>query len=304
MKQTILFFTAIIALCTNASAQYDSLEVRAEKFYNDFVYCHGGYRSPYEPFDWSDDDKSLRQPKYEHNADSALALFYELYQREGYEHLYFPIVQLEHFLGLRHDIGVVEPDTADYYMPLQSHTYDNLGPGWETDYSQYLFPHTRWALGSCEWYTRFFTSLGEPDLWHQSSGTVLRMTVTHLPVATYSLIRVFLRDGKPFAVRRFVYSRYASREDWEEGKSNFIPDGYDERALTHKQWLAIQVMAAAIDTLPWETKGTAIDGNRYQFEYRHGSSYHSHYSCHDRTGLSEYLYNLFEKPKQIYDEDE
>jgi len=298
MKRIILFLLVITVLCANVGAQRDSLEIRAAKFYNDFVYCHGGDRSPYDPFDWT--DKSLRNPKYEHNADSSLALFYELYQRDGYEHLYFPIVQLEHFLGLRHDIGVVEPDTADYYMPLQSHTYDNLGPGWETDYSQYLFPHTQWALWNCEWYTRFFTSLGEPDLWHQSSGTVLRMTVTHLPNFYYSLIRVFLRAGKPFAVRRFAYSRFS----WEEGTSDFIPDGYDERALTQKQWLAIQVMAAAIDTLPWEMKGTAIDGNRYQFEYRHGTSYHSHYTCHDHTGLAVYLYNLFEKQKQIYDEDE
>ncbi len=288
----IIFFTSVQA--QNDSTQLDYMnerlreaatpETRAEIYYQDFVYAHGGYYSPYDPFYNLAD--THRTQIYPYSADSALAILSRLYWQDGKEHLYYPIVQLEHFLGRRHDDAIIPPDTSEYYMPLQSGTYDDLGPGWETNYGQYLFPHVQWALLHCQSYTELFRTFGEPDLWHSNDGTAIRMVVHHLPGTGFTLIRVCMVNGQPTV---FLRTRY---EAYEEQKWSYVSTT-EELKLSLSQWQEIISLATAIDTLPWKTTGTAIDGNRYSFEYRHGSSYHSHYTCYDHTGLSKYLFGLF-----------
>ena len=262
-------------------------EARAEIYYEDFVYAHGGHYSPYDPFDDLVVVDTPRTQVCPHSADSALAILSRLYWEEGGEHLYYPIVQLEHALGRRHDAAIIPPDTSEFYMPLQSGTYDALGPGWETNYGQYLFPHVQWAFLHCQSYTELFKTFGEPDLWHQNDHTAIRLTVHHLPGSDFTLIRVSMVDDQPTAVLRTGHQVYQGKR-WR-----YVADETEERRLSPTQWQEISRLAAAIDTLPWEAMGTAIDGNRYWFEYRHGNSYRSHYTCYDHTGMSEYLFSLF-----------
>lgn len=312
MKQTlvrVLLLSLMVLATVEVSAQWnDSIrravwneylqdarnpEDSALRYHIDFVYCHGGYENPWIAFDLSED--TTRIPAFPHSAESAIAIMYRLYHQDQneYKYLYYPIVQLEHFLGLEHDTAVVFPDTSDYYMPLKSGAYDelNLGPGWETDYSQHLMLYSQWAFNHCECYTRIFKTLDEPDLWHQRQDTVLRLTVAHLPSSSSSVIRVYMDNGKPTAILYDIYSCYSEKNSsWYEKV-----DKTTKKRLKQEQWQEILKLATAIDTLPWKDKGETIDGNRYQFEYRHGTSYHSHYSCWDKTGLWEYLYNIFYK---------
>lgn len=277
-----------------ANNLHDSVKV----YYHDFVYGHGGPSNPYFP-EW-DDEESLpyHTSTFSYSADSALVILYRLYQEKDKEHLYYPIVQLEHFLCRSHNTGIVPPDTAKLYLPLQSGTYADLGPGWKTNYRQHLLLYTEWALRSCEDYTDMFLTMGEPDLWHMKTDTALRMTVTHLPYGGLSLIRVFKKDGQPAAIAINCHKEY----DGKKKSYNLIIDEREEKKLTPEQWQEIIRLATPIDTLPWMDKRIAIDGNRYQFEYRHDDSYHSHYTCFDHTGLEGYLFRLFEPEYKTWDE--
>ena len=268
-------------------------EDSAKVYYQDFVYCHGGYINPYFPFpDW-DKNTELRTPTFPHSADSALFILYSLYWQEGKEYLYYPIVQLEHYLGLRHDAAIVPPDTAHFYLPMQSRTNANLGPGWETDYSQHLLLYTEWALRSCKFYTELYRDLGEPDLWH-SRDTAVRMRIEHQPSSGSTLIRVSKKDRQPTAIRYYIVGKYDPISHTWGTKV----EEQDRVKITQKQWQRVLHLADTIDSLPWDDPRRGIDGNWYFFEYRHGDSYRSHHTCSDNIRLAEYLWKLFEKTKR------
>lgn len=268
-------------------------EERARIYYQDFIYCNFGYTNPYFPYPEWDENTELRTPTFPHSADSALAILYSLYWQEGKEYLYYPIVQLEHYLGFRHDEAFVPPDTADFYVPLQSGINANLGPGWETDYSQHLLLYTERALRSCKFYTELYHDLGEPDLWH-SRDTAVRMRIEHLPSSGSTLIRVSRLDGQPTATRYYIVGIYNPIERTWGTKV----EEQDKIKLSQEQWQEVLLLADTIDSLPWYDPRTKIDGNWYFFEYRHGNSYRSHHTCSDNIRLSEYLWKLFDKPKR------
>jgi hypothetical protein len=273
-----------------------NLEERALAYYDDFLHANHG-EHPWDP--WAFYDSDTTQPRtlnFPHSADSALAILCRLYREGDKEHFYYPIVQLEHFLGRRHDIGIVEPDTAEYYLPLQSGTYADLGPGWETNYQQHMMLHSDWALYHCKVYTEMFQEFNEPDLWHMRNDTMLRMTVFHLPGTGFSLIRVFKKNGQPTVMYIDGHQEYKGK------KWNFVIDERQEKKLSPEQWQEVIRLASTIDTFSWMDKGVAIDGDRYQFEYRHADSYHSHYSCSDRSGLGGYLFRLFYSDYKTWDE--
>lgn len=268
-------------------------EERARIYYQDFIYCNFGYTNPYFPYPEWDENTELRTPTFPHSADSALAILYSLYWQEGKEYLYYPIMQLEHYLGFRHDEAFVPPDTADFYVPMQSGTNANLGPGWETDYSQHLLLYTERALYRCKFYTELYRDLGEPDLWH-SRDTAIRMRIKHLPSSGSTLIRVSKTKGQPTATRYYIVGVYNPTTK----KRGTKVEERDKLKLTPKQWQEVLQLADTIDSLPWEGAGSKIDGNWYFFEYRHGDSYRSHFTCSDNIRLAEYLWQLFDKPKR------
>jgi len=177
-------------------------------------------------------------------------------------------------------------------MPLQSGTYDDLGLGWQTNYTQYLYPHAKWALRHCKHYTNLFRDLDEPSLWKQQD-TMLRVTVTHLPHGSKTIIRVYKHNGQPIAVCRSVGQEYSCLKSFRN-----VQNKYNKQQLTSEQWHEIMNKASAIDSLPWKERGTIIDGNRYWYEYRHDSSYRSYYSHKDRVGLWQYLIDLLENPSK------
>lgn len=265
----------------------------AKIYYQDFVYFHGGYTDPYFPFPEWDKNTELRTPTFAGSADSALAILYELYWQDGKEHLYYPIVQLENTLGRRHDEAIVPPDTAEFYIPMQSGTNANLGQGWETDYSQHLLLYTEWALRSCKFYTELYRDLGEPDLWH-SRDTAVRMRIEHLPSNGSTLIRVSNTKGQPTAIRYYIVGIYNPiKRTW-----GTKVEERDKIKISPKQWQEVLHLADTINSLPWENLQRTIDGDWYFFEYRHGDSYRSHHTCSDNIRLAEYLWKLFEKPER------
>ena len=309
MKKILIICVALVNIATHTLAQSDSIvhayfmerlqEAKtaidsAEVYYSDFIYYNGGEYTPYESYHpFNENDSLPRTLLFPYGVDSALTIFRRLYWNDDMEHLYFPIVQLEHALGLPHDFTIAPPDTSDFYMPLQSGTYNDLGLGWQTNYTQYLYPHAEWALRHCKHYTNLFRDLDEPSLWKQQD-TMLRVTVTHLPHGNRTMIRVYKDNGQPMAEYRSVYDEYTRIKSVR----HIVQTRYEKKQLTEEQWNKIVHLAAAIDSLPWEERGTLIDGNRYWFEYSHDSSYHSNYSCWDRTELWEYLKQLFPKPKK------
>ena len=272
----------------------DTPEKRAKVYYQDFIYCHHGYTNPYFPYKEWEEYTELRTPTFPHSADSALAILYNLYWQEGKEYLYYPIVQLENALGLRHDEGIVPPDTSEYYVPLQSGTHADLGPGWDTNYSQHLLLYTEWALRSCKIYTEKFRKLKEPDLWHMRGDTAIRMAIEHLPGTDFTIVRAYINKGKPTATICRGYREYS------RSSKDYHPKVVRRESikLTLEEWNEVLRLADTIDSLPWEGKGSQIDGNWYFFEYRHGDSYRSHYTCSDNILLSEYLCDLFMNPKR------
>ena len=307
MKKTILISMVMVMTKTTAYTQSDStwwydhinnmlqqastpIE-RAEAYYTDFIFCHGGHGTPYYPYYLYHEDRTERIQAFPYSADSALSIFYTQYRKKGNKHLYYPIVQLEHSLGLKHKTSIVPPKTSKYYLPIQSATDTAiLTSGWETNYSKFLFPTIKWALGHCKAYTKLFRKLKEPDLWNQQHDTVIRLTCDHLPGTEFDIVRVYKSDGQPIAqlqTGHIRYSKFSSSYHIVRGKKI-------KKTLTQEQWQNVLVLATAIDSLPWFDKRMVIDGNRYQFEYRHGTSYHSHYSCFDDTRLTAYLYSIFE----------
>lgn len=282
------------ALLIERLQQAKTAEDSAFTYYWDFVYYNGGEESPYESFYFFEETDSIpRTLSFPYGADSALAIFRRLYWQEGMEYFYYPIVQLEHALGLPHDFTIVPPDTSDFYMPLQSGTYDELNSGWETNYKQYLYPHAEWTWRHCKTYTALFQDVDEPNLWHSQNDTVLRLTVTHLPHGSKTIIRIYKHNGQPIAVCRSVGQEYSCLKSFRN-----VQNKYNKQQLTSEQWHEIMNKASAIDSLPWKERGTVIDGNRYWYEYRHDSSYRSYYSHKDRVGLWQYLIDLLENPSK------
>jgi|GEM_PF-5044500 len=308
MKKILIICVALVNIATHTLAQNDSIvhayfmeglqEAKtaidsAEIYYSDFIYYNGGEYTPYESYHpFNENDSLPRTLLFPYGVDSALAIFRRLYWQEGMEYLYYPIVQLEHALGLPHDFTIAPPDTSDFYMPLQSGTYDDLGLGWQTNYTQYLYPHAKWALRHCKHYTNLFRDLDEPSLWKQQD-TMLRVTVTHLPHGSKTIIRVYKHNGQPIAVCRSVGQEYSCLKSFRN-----VQNKYNKQQLTSEQWHEIMNKASAIDSLPWKERGTIIDGNRYWYEYRHDSSYRSYYSHKDRVGLWQYLIDLLENPSK------
>lgn len=261
-------------------------------YYKDFVYSHSGMYYSHNLVYSSKISKTLTFP---YSPDSALAIFSRLYRQEGMEYLYYPIVQLEHALGLPHDFTIVPPDTSVFYMPLQSGTYDELNSGWETNYKQHIYPCVEWAWRHCKTYTTLFQDVDEPDLWHGPQDTVLRLTVTHKPVGGQTIIRVYKHNGQPMAVYRSVDKKHSGLKP-----SYNVQNIYNEQQLTSEQWHEIMNKASTIDSLPWKERVIHINRNFYWYEYRHDSSYRSYYSHKDRVGLWQYLIDLFENsPKQM-----
>ena len=310
MKKILIICVVLANIATQVSAQSDSIahayfinelqkaqtaEDSAEIYYSDFVYYHGGTSSPYDSYHpFVENNSTPRTLLFPYGADSALAIFRRLCWKDDMEYLYFPIVQLEHALGLPHDYTIAPPDTSDFYMPLQSGTYCDLGAGWQTNYTQYLYPHAKWALQHCKLYTNLFRDIDEPKLWKQQQDTVLRLTVTHLPHGNRTIIRVYKDNEQPMAEYRFLYDEYSRIKSLR----HIVQTRYEKKQLTEEQWNTIVHLATAIDSLPWNERGSLIDGNRYWFEYSHNSFYHSNYSCWDRTDLWKYLSDLFPKPKK------
>ena len=309
MKKILIICIVLANINTKTLAQSDSIvhayfmkrlqEAKtaidsAEVYYSDFIYYNGGEYTPYESYHpFNENDSLPRTLLFPYGVDSALTIFRRLYWNDDMEHLYFPIVQLEHALGLPHDFTIAPPDTSDFYMPLQSGTYNDLGPGWQTNYTQYLYPNAKWALQHCKTYTNLFRDLDEPSLWKQQD-TMLRVTVTHLPHGNRTMIRVYKDNGQPMAEYRSVYDEYTRIKSVR----HIVQSRYEKKQLTEEQWNKIVHLAAAIDSLPWEERGTVIDGNRYWYEYRHDSSYRSYYSHKDKVGLWQYLIDLLENPSK------
>ena len=246
MKKILIICMVLANIATQVSAQSDSIahayfinelqkaqtaEDSAEVYYSDFVYYHGGTSSPYDSYHpFNENDSLPRTLLFPYGVDSALTIFRRLYWNDDMEHLYFPIVQLEHALGLPHDFTIAPPDTSDFYMPLQSGTYDDLGLGWQTNYTQYLYPHAKWALRHCKHYTNLFRDLDEPSLWKQQD-TMLRVTVTHLPHGSKTIIRVYKHNGQPIAVCRSVGQEYSCLKSFRNVQNN-----YNKQQLTSQQW--------------------------------------------------------------------
>ena len=307
MKKTILICAVMVMTKTIVYTQADStwwydhinnmlqqastpIE-RAEVYYTDFIFCHGGQSTPYYPYYSLLEDQTKRIQAFPYSADSALSIFYNQYRKKGNKHLYYPIVQLEHYLGLKHKTSIIPPKTSKYYLPIQSGIVPPLlTSGWETNYSQYLFPTIKRALGHCKYYTKRFRKMREPNLWHREHDTVIRLTCDHLPGTRFNIVRVYKSNGQPIAQLQIGHIRYSRISSL----SHIVLDKKIKKTLTQEQWQKVLVLATAIDTLPWFENGMTIDGNRYQFEYRHGTSYHSHYSCFDDTGLAAYLYSIFD----------
>lgn len=309
MKKILIICVALVNIATHTLAQNDSIvhayfmerlqEAKtaidsAEIYYSDFIYYNGGEYTPYESYHpFNENDSLPRTLLFPYGADSALAIFRRLYWQEGMEYLYYPIVQLEHALGLPHDFTIVPPDTSDFYMPLQSGTYDELNSGWETNYKQHIYPCVEWAWRHCKTYTTLFQDVDEPDLWHGPQDTVLRLTVTHKPVGGQTIIRVYKHNGQPMAVYRSVDKKHSGLKP-----SYNVQNMYNEQQLTSEQWHEIMNKASTIDSLPWKERVIHINRNFYWYEYRHDSSYRSYYSHKDRVGLWQYLIDLLENPSK------
>lgn len=96
-------------------------------YYNQFIVAHGGILYEYY-HNWEYWQGKLgvdirqqgpnRIPPYEHCADSALKYFTSAYAArasEDFEMMYYPIVQLENFLGRPHDTIIHTPQTDSVY---------------------------------------------------------------------------------------------------------------------------------------------------------------------------------------------
>lgn len=288
-------------------SETDDPHVKARCYYYDFVYINGGYCDPYFPFTWNDVPFELRTPTFSHSADSALHYLRHLYheRKKNYfneiidnVYMYYPICQLERYLGLAHDPSILPPDTSGFYVPLQSGTYANLGEGWQTDYSQHLLPYADWAVSFGRDFTHDFKELQEPSVWLDSkkdmSMTMFRMIVFHLPGTGYTMVRAGLDNGRPYAVLKHGYSEYSD--------TGFVKKQGDSISLrlTHNQWSHLLQLTEGFDTLPWRDRGTAIDGNRYFFEYAHNGHYHSHFTCGRKQTdtIAHFLYGLFDKSRK------
>ena len=313
----VMFFTVFLSVGYSAKAQLPPIEQRdslfhenilykmkdaettmdrAKLFYQDFIYANYGEHDPYFFYDEYYSGVH-RTPTFPNGVDSALALLKTLYNKRENQFMYYPICQLEHYLGIPHDPSITHPDTTNFYVPLQSGTSADLGNGWQSNYTQHLLLKANWALLHCENYTTFFKKTNEPSIWKKGKknpqDTLFRMTIYHLPGSNFSIYNVNMHKGKPYVTRKFGYQRY-ERNFSSYTYSTIISENRTIR-LSQGNWETLLNLIEKIDSLEWVNEGQVIDGNRYFCEYAHNGHYHSHYTCEDPTtdSLHSFIYHLF-----------
>ncbi|MBO4741072.1 MAG: hypothetical protein J5605_05445 [Bacteroidales bacterium] len=316
-----LFFVTFVMICFSAKAQLPPKEQRdslfhvemlekmekaktpldrARLYYQDFIYANYGIDYPYL---YSDDYYSgvHRTPTFPNGADSALVLLRQLYDEDENQFMYYPICQLEHYLCKPHYPAIKQPDTTDFYIPLRSGSSADLGKGWQSNYTQHLLTRANWALSHCYWYTKIFKAANEPSIWIESKKnpqfTALRITISHLPGTSFTMYRVDMRKGKPYAIRKEGYHYFHTNT------MSYTPIFTDSTTirLSSGRWEKLQSILEKFDTLDWYNEGITIDGHRNFCEYAHDGNYHSYYSCGDRTtdSVAKYLYSFFKKPNTV-----
>jgi len=285
-----LFHENILYKMKNAETTME----RARLYYQDFLYANYGEYNPYfyeESYWW------VHTPTFQNSADSALVLLKTLYNKKENQFMYYPICQLEHYLGIPHDPSITHPDTSDFYVPLQSGTSADLGIGWQSNYTQHLLTKAEWALSHSKTYTTFFEKTNEPSIWKKGKKnpqiSLFRMTIYHLPSTRFSIYNVGMDKGKPYVSLKEGYQKY-NRVFSSYTCSTIISEHRTIR-LSQGKWEILLNLIEKIDSLEWVNEGQVIDGNRYFCEYAHNGHYHSHYTCEDPTtdSLHNFMYHLF-----------
>lgn len=247
-------------------------------------------------------EKSRRQkPLFAHSADSALAYFYQLWQKNKADRvrIYFPIKQLECYLNSANNYehtGIFEEELIKCYFPLMY--FMNLKNGWECDPSiNHVFEIDHHYLSNIKWIEQELTDLKEDCLFDLNSDldqTVYRFTWLrsfHHPIV------VRLEKNKE---ELFVY--------WKEGKSisGEEPRGLKKsgkKKISIEEWNHFEKLMDGFDTLYNTYHYPSVDGSRWVLEKSKEASYKACDIYGKRKEACLYLLQLTRlkiKPKEIY----
>lgn len=260
---------------TNQSALYYIAKV----YYNDFLIPFEKPNKGMFMFGEINDsipvqkNNEVNTSNYEHSADSALKYFYNLWEVENAEHdiIYFPIKQLECYLGKKGKINIDILQSNDYcYFP--SWYFANLSKNWECDNSiDYLF-ELEMAKRSSEGFSIQLSDLREPCLYNkvmEDNTQIYRFT--------------WLRSFDPPISIRIEKQNSNVFLFWKVGKGagGYAPKGLKKsgkKKLSENEWTEFQnlVKNTDFDNLPNEKYIPMCDGASWTLEKKSKDSFKAH----------------------------
>lgn len=211
-----------------------------------------------------------------------------LKDRKIYDYLYYPICQIEHRMGIKHDHRVRKPHASNkhWYVPMPE-----VKANWITDTVTNYADEFECARLNSYYKSSFLEPMGERNLeYPQRKKPIVRLTLQG-GLSTPMSMRV--EDGR-FYFRRCDYS-------WVVDKSNRTDMAFD-LALTKAELDTLTQCVAAFDTVkdyilgpdPW------LDGGTFEIELTGQKGYRSFVCYHpDKVepvkSLYDFLYRLLQR---------
>jgi len=251
-----------------------AVEELARLYYYDFLDMNGGV--PFADADRWEPDSLGRyafphlEPAFVHCADSALWYLLHLWSRnpEAYDYLYYPVVQLENYLGLEHTAYLLPPEDyfPGHYFPSSYFTAFDLDD-WPHNYTIDLLQAMKQARGLAHAAALRLADLDERDLYstnQEGEEAVFRVLESRLGVSR--LYRIEFSDGQPT-----LYYKEAGMNPQPslDGRYHFSILKDKKRQLSRQQWQEFQLLSDSVDLImqpPFSTCGISAEGPIYLFE--------------------------------------
>ncbi|MBO4587413.1 MAG: hypothetical protein J5711_00730 [Bacteroidales bacterium] len=211
-----------------------------------------------------------------------------LKDRKTYDYLYYPICQMEHRMGIKHDRRVRKPRASNkrWYVPMPE-----VKENWLTDTVTDYAAEFEWARLNSYYKSVYLEPMGERNLeYPQRKKTIVRLTLQG-GLSTPMSLRV--ENGR-FYFRRCDYS-------WVVDNSNRTDMAFDF-ALTKAELDTLAQCVAAFDTVKDYVIGPGpfLDGGTFEIELTGPKGYRSFVCYHpDEVAsvkpLYDFLYRLLRR---------
>lgn len=279
-----------IELRTRLSNDFNDIvavEELTQLYYYDFLDMNGGVRFA-DADRWEPDSNGRYvfphlEPAFGHCADSALWYLLHLWSRnpEEYEYLYYPIVQLENFLGLEHTSYILPPE--DYYkgkfFPDSYFTCFSMND-WEHNYSVDLFQGMKNAKEYAQNVAQLLADMDEKELY--SATVAKREEVFRLILCGLNYCQLFLVESEDENHTVYYKEGQMNPQRSIDGEYHYSIARSRKKVLDEEQWQDFKKLldSIALEELPhYSNCMNDPDSYVYLYEQLQHDGFHAH-----RTG--------------------